>query len=153
MILDKQLLFSDGQDLSGAAATTLGTNVVDTTIARDVGRSGRARIVAVIDTAFTGGTAVYAQLVQADNAALTSNKEVLATGATIADAAALAGKYLLDAALPYTSKRYIGIQYVTTGTHTTGGVSAGIVLDAATPFANRPTANTGLTAGSIGGGA
>jgi hypothetical protein len=53
----------------------------------------------------------------------------------------VAGRRILDVNLPQTSKRYVGLQYVSVGTHTAGAVDAGMVLDtdSGTTFA----ANTG----------
>lgn len=127
MYTDAQNRFSNSQSLAGAAATTVSTNTIDLLTAnRNPGRSGQLRAVVHVMTAFTGGTAVYAQLISSASANL-SSPTVLATGPTVADAAALAGVELLDVPVPDTAQRYLGVQYVTTGTHTTGAVSAHIV--------------------------
>ena len=133
MYTDAQNRPSNSQSLAGAAATTVSTDSIDLLTAnRNPGRSGQMRMIAHVITAFTGGTAVYAQLISSANANL-SSPTVLATGPTLADAAAIAGAELLDVPLPDSAQRYIGVQYVTTGTHTTGTVSANIVA-----ASNRP---------------
>jgi hypothetical protein len=143
MITDAQNRPSNSQSLAGAAATTVSTDSIDMLTAnRNPGRSGQLRAVVHVMTAFTGGTAVYAQLISSANANL-SSPTVLATGATVADAAALAGAELLDVPLPDSAQRYLGFQYVTTGTHTTGAVSAHIVGGSDRP-ASDITMNTGL---------
>jgi len=143
MLTDAQNRPSDSQSLAGAAATTVSTNSIDLLTAnRNPGRSGNLRVVATVMTAFTGGTAVYAQLISSANANL-SSPTVLATGPTLADAAAVAGAELLDVPLPDSAQRYLGLQYVTTGTHTTGAVSAHIVGGSDRP-ASDIAMNTGL---------
>ncbi len=127
MIMDAQNRPSLAQSLAGAAATTASTDSIDLLTAnRNPGRSGQLRAVALVTTAFTGGTAVYAQLVSSANANL-SSPTVLATGPTVVDADAIAGKELLDVPVPDSAQRYLGFQYVTTGTHSTGAVTSGIV--------------------------
>jgi hypothetical protein len=128
MIMDAQNRPSNQQSLAVAAGTTVSTDSIDLLVAHaNPGRSGGGlRAVALVSVALTGGTNVQAQLIQSANANL-SSPDVLASGLVIADAAAVAGKVLLDVPLPDTTKRYIGFQYVTTGVHTTGMVTAGIV--------------------------
>src|SRR5436189_6056907 len=119
MIIDAQNRpTGSSQSLTGAAATTLSTDSVDLLTAnRNVGRSFPIRAQALVATAFTGGTSVSAALVQSANSNL-SSPDVLVQGAAIADATAVAGYELLDTAIPGTTKRYLGFQFVTLGTHT-----------------------------------
>lgn len=141
-ITDAQNRPSLAQSLAGAAATTVSTDAIDLLTAnRNVGRSFPLRAQVIIETAFTGGTAVYAQLITSASSTL-SSPTVIATGATFADAAALAGVEILDVPIPGTAQRYLGFQYVTTGTHTTGKVTAHILAETD----NQPyiTMNTGL---------
>jgi hypothetical protein len=51
------------------------------------------------------------------------------TGAVIAEASLTAGKVLVDQVLPRPRKRYVGLQFVTVGTHTAGAVTGGIVMN------------------------
>lgn len=142
-ITDAQSRPSNAQSLAGAAATTVSTDSIDLLTAnRNIGRTGyppRAQV--IVSTAFTGGTAVYAQLITSASSNL-SSPTVIATGPTVADATAVAGYELLDVPIPGTAQRYLGFQYVTTGTHTTGAVTAHILAETD----NQPylTANTGL---------
>lgn len=130
MIIDAQLRFSDAQSLAGAAATTVSTNAIDLLSAnRNIGRGQPMRIQALVGAAFTGGTSVQAQVIQSANANL-SSPDVLTSGPVVADAAAVAGYELLDIPVPDVTKRYLGVQYVTLGTHTTGTIgSAHLVSD------------------------
>lgn len=126
MITDKQTRFSDAQAFT--TGTQVSTNSYDLGIARDVGRGNELRVVATIDTTFTGGTSLQVQVIESANSDL-SSPTVLFSGAVIAEAAALAGTKVLDAVLPTTSKRYLGIQVVTVGTHGAGALTAGIVMN------------------------
>jgi hypothetical protein len=127
MITDAQNRPSNNQSLAGAAATTASTDSIDLLTAnRNIGRGYDMRAIATATVAFTGGTSVQVNLIQSANADL-SSPTVIATGTAVADASAVAGRTLLDVPMPTTSARYIGFQYVTLGTHTTGSVSAHIV--------------------------
>lgn len=130
MITDAQLRCSNNQSLTGAAATTLSTNTIDLLSANtNMGIGQRRRVRVQVGTAFTGGTSVQANYVQSANADL-SSADILATGTAVVDASAVAGKVLMDIIAPNNTKRYVGIQYVTVGTHTTGTIGfAGIVAD------------------------
>lgn len=117
---------------SNAQAVTTGTQVstdsVDLLTAADnPGRGGQPlRAIVVVTTAFTGGTSLKAQLIQSDNANL-SSPDVLYDGAVIAEASLTAGAKLLDVPMPDVTKRYIGFQYVTVGTHGAGAVTGAFV--------------------------
>lgn len=129
MITDAQLRPSENQSLAGAATTTTSTNTIDLLTGNaNLGRGRVRRAVVKVTTAFTGGTSVQALLVQSDAADL-SNSDTLGTGPAVADAAATVGVTLMDIAIPDNTKRYVGFKYVTVGTHTAGGVWAGIVSD------------------------
>lgn len=143
MIIDAQNRpTGSSQSLTGAAATTLSTDSIDLQTAnRNVGRGFPMRAQVLVATAFTGGTSVSAALVESANSNL-SSPTVLAQGAAIADATAVAGYELLDVPVPGTSKRYLGFQFVTVGIHTTGAVTGHIVAE--TDNMPYPTMNTGL---------
>lgn len=129
MITDAQLRFSLAQSLAGAAATTVSTNSEDLLAAnRNLGRGQPMRGIVTVDTAFTGGTSVQVQYIQSANSNL-SSPDVLASGPVVTDANATIGAKLFDQQLPDNTKRYVGFQYVTVGTHTTGALSAHIVSD------------------------
>jgi hypothetical protein len=126
MITDAQTKFSDAQAVT--TGTQVSTNAYDMGVARDVGRGRNLRVFANVGTAFTGGTSLQTNVIESANSDL-SSPSVIATGAVIAEAALTAGARLLDIVLPQTSKRYLGLQFVTVGTHTAGAVNGGIVMD------------------------
>jgi len=126
MLMDAQNRPSLNQAVT--TGTQVSTDSIDLLSASDnPGRSGQPlRAVAMVVTALTGGTSIQAQLIQSDTAAL-GTPDVLASGPVITEAQALAGKVILDVPLPDTTKRYLGFQYVSVGTHGAGAVTAGIV--------------------------
>lgn len=139
---DRETTFSNDQ------AVTTGTQ--DSTDVYDTGNDGNnintnreLQVLAVVTTAFAGGTSLNAQLVESDSADL-SSPAVLAESGVIDEADLTVGARLLATSLPRTSKRYLGMQYVTVGTHTAGTVFAGLVRDIDdTAF---PTQETGFVA-------
>ena len=139
MIIDAQTRFSNAQAVT--TGTQYSDNVYDAGVARDIGRGAPLRVVVTVDTTFTGGTNLQVNVVESANADLSSST-ALSTGAVIAEASLVAGARIVDRHLPQTSKRYIGLQFVSTGTHGAGKLSGGIVIDSDsnTVFA----ANTGL---------
>jgi hypothetical protein len=139
MITDAQTRFSSGQAVT--TGTQVSTNSYDLGIARDVGRGGNLRVYANATATFTGGTSLQASVVESVNSDL-SSATVIVSGPVFAEASLVAGTRLLDVALPLTSKRYLGVQYTSVGTHTAGTVDSGIVIDtdSGTTFA----ANTGF---------
>jgi hypothetical protein len=126
MITDAQTKFSDAQAVT--TGTQVSTNAYDMGVARDIGRGRQLRIFANVGTAFTGGTSLQANVIESANSDL-SSPAVLATGAVVAEASLTSGARLLDVTVPQTSKRYLGLQFVTVGTHTAGTVNGGIVID------------------------
>ena len=86
-----------------------------------------------------GGTAMQFAIIQADDAALTVNVQVLAATAAIPIANLTAG---VNVQLPFRSanplppKRFIGVQYIPTGVFTAGSYFAGAVAKVGTrvPF-------------------
>jgi hypothetical protein len=126
MITDAQTKFSDAQAVT--TGTQVSTNAYDMGVARDVGRGRNLRVYANVGTAFTAGTSLQTNVIESANSDL-SSPSVIATGAVIAEASLTAGARLLDIVLPQTSKRYLGLQFVTVGTHTAGTVNGGIVMD------------------------
>lgn len=144
MITDAQNRFSEAQSLAGAAATTVATNNIDLLSAnRNVGRGRPRRILALVGAAFTGGTNIQAQIIQSANSNM-SSPDVLASGPVLADAAATAGAELLDMPVPDVTKRYLGVQYVTTGTHTTGTIGFAGIVETTDEVNNKVAANTGF---------
>jgi hypothetical protein len=126
MITDAQTNFSNAQAVT--TGTQLSTNSYDMGVARDIGRGRDLRVYASATTAFASGTSLQVNIVESVNSDLSSSS-VIYTGAVIAEASLTAGKSLIDQVLPATSKRYIGLQFVTVGTHTAGAVTGGIVMN------------------------
>jgi hypothetical protein len=126
MITDAQTKFSDAQAVT--TGTQVSTNAYDMGTARDIGRGRQLRIFANVGTAFTAGTSLQTNVIESANSDL-SSPTVIVTGAVIVEASLTAGRSLLDVVLPTTSKRYLGLQFVTVGTHTAGTVNGGIVMD------------------------
>lgn len=142
MLLDKQNMFSDQQDLAQAAASYLSTNTIDQGAVgttpfngsppADIGRSRQVQVMAEITETFTSGGAatLQVQLVSADNAALSSNLTVLSETPAYALAALTQGKQIPLAYGPGVTQRYLGMRYVIgTAATTAGKVSAGLVMD------------------------
>lgn len=139
MILDKQNMFSDAQSLAGTG-NILSTNVLDlgvpgtlakdgTTVRSDLGRGDEPKFFAQITTDVSGGTSVQAQLVQADDAAMSTNLEVLQQTDAVAVASLKAGYQFRIGRVPAgVSRRYLALRYVVVGTISSGAVSAGMTL-------------------------
>jgi len=147
MILDNLMLLSGSVSaagvLSGQAANgsgnVLSTNTVDIaplTIggnqAGDLGAGSDLYVEFSVLTAPTVGTTVRFQLIQADDAALSSNVQVINQTDDIPIASLPAGTLVplgWDPSAPYPPKRYIGARYVNTGAIATFSVVAAIVKD------------------------
>jgi hypothetical protein len=124
MYTDAQNRPSNNQSIVGTG-TIVSTDCIDLLSAnRNIGRNVPMRAVVTLTTALAGGS-VRAELIESANANL-SSPTVLSVGPTVA-AGAAAGFELLDVPIPDTAKRYLGFQYVITGTTTTGTVFGGIV--------------------------
>lgn len=141
MITDAQLRTS--QAMAVTTGTQVSTNAIDLlTPNQNIGiGTGERRAYAAITTTLTGGTSIRAEFIQSANADL-SSPDVLAVGPTVAEAAAVAGKVLMDINTPANTKRYVGFQFVSVGTHGAGQVWSGIVAN--TDRNSYPPANTGL---------
>ena len=107
------------------AGNILGSNTLDTmplTLGAntfwDLGQGEPMEIAFSIVTAPTVGTSCQFQLIQADDAALTSNVQVLVQTDAIPLASLPAGRLVplhWDRTSPYTPKRYIGVRVVNVG--------------------------------------
>jgi hypothetical protein len=125
MITDRQTWLARAQALTTGTAYS---DAYDAGLARDIARGHPIRAVVTVDTAFTGGTNETFNLVESANADL-SSPTVLATSGAVVEANLTAGAKVLDVAVPKTSKRYIGFQFVASGTHTAGAINALLVID------------------------
>jgi len=146
MILDERLEFADDVDVSAAAGTALIGDVIDLSVARDIGngqpiyvciRTGGTEII----TGGTAGTLQFKVVSDAQAAISTdgSATEHLLTDTLVTDDAAVnaaqfnAGGTILFVPLPLEGvvyERYLGILAVTGTTTTTAGtVNAFLTLD------------------------
>lgn len=132
MITDALLLLSDAQASVRAVGTYVSTNTIDLGVARDIGAGEGLYVLFTVDVAFAGGTGVDFQIITSAAANLGS-PTVLATSGVRADALLVVGYNFFMPVPPVVGngQRYLGVQYVGTGTHTLGSVSARVVLDAA----------------------
>lgn len=138
MNTDKELLCSEKQAIT---ATAVSTDSILMTGNLGADRTRNLRAIAQIETALSGGTgtSVTAELISADNAALTSNVTSLASSGAVLTAAALAGVRLLDIPMPKVSQAYLGFRYtMATGPYAAGAITAGLVVGTDTPVADRP---------------
>jgi hypothetical protein len=143
MITDAQNRPTTVSQAITGTGTVVSTDSIDLLTAnRNVGRGFPMRVFCNVTVALAGGTSIQAQLIESANANL-SSPTVLASGPTVALASAVAGAELLDVPIPGTAKRYLGLQFVLTGTFTgSGAVQGGVV--AGTDNNSYPTMNTGL---------
>ncbi len=138
MIMDRTLLFSDGQAIT---ATTVSTNVVDlgetgtiygasAPIRRDIGKGNAVPLFCGVTQAFNNLTSLTISVEVDDNAAFTSAKTVF-TSPTYALADLAPGKYLLPDTIPVgTDERYLRLRYTVAGpAPTVGKITAGVVAD------------------------
>ena len=142
MIMDLQCTVSDSQSIT---ATAVSTNGLDLGVAgtvpgmgpsgvsngvpiKDTGRGNTVSVLAQVTTAFTaaGAATMQAQLVIADDAALTTNLLVLHQTPPIAKALLVPGyQFRLGGSIPPgVTQRFAGVNYVVA----TGPMTAGKVL-------------------------
>ena len=153
MIFDALLLLSGavspttgaltGQTVTGTDISVLSTNTIDVgplaigqNQAADLGSGDPLQVAIRVMTAAAGGTSWQAQVIQADDAALTSNVQVLGQSGAIPIASLTAGTQIVvpvPRVAPYTAKRYLGLRYVLVGAVSAGAYVAGIVEDAQSP--------------------
>jgi hypothetical protein len=139
MILDRNLIVSGsvggtalapaltGQTVTGASAV-VSTDTIDLSVNRDIGAGDnkpKARL--QVTTTFAGLTALRADIIVADNAALSTNVTVLGSSGDIPVADLAAGRAFvveLNARLtpPNLGRRYLGIRYTPTGTGSAGAI-------------------------------
>lgn len=124
---DRETTFSNDQAVT--TGTQVSTDVYDTGVAGvNVNTNRELQVLVTVTTAFASGTSLNVNLVESASSDL-SSPTVLASSGVIAEASLTAGARLLATAVPRTSKRYLGLQFVTVGTHTAGKVFGGIVRD------------------------
>ena len=116
-----------GQTVTGASAV-LSTNTVDLLQARDIGEGNDLlKLRWFVTTTFTGLTALTIEIIQADDAALSTNVTVIGSSGAVAVAGLAAGKrgeVEFNARIGSTGQRYLGVRYTPTGTGTAGAIVA-----------------------------
>lgn len=158
MILDALLTFTGGSGGIAATATTdspttgtqAATNIIDLGVssgipssangagARDigVGPSPMLQLLVQVTTAFGGGTSLQAQLQGApDNGSgAEGSYTTMWTGPAVVEANLDVGAYLANVSVPrvvpgQVLPRFLKLNWITVGTHTSGAAYAGVVLD------------------------
>lgn len=139
MILDVNAEFCDAVDITLGAGTNLIGNVVDLDVVRDIGQGKQAAYLVIqVTTAFAGGTDCQFILASDAQAALAAdgNETRHFQSDVFVDADLIQGFQfaiqlpsgdVANSVTPY--EAFLGIETVTTGTHTAGAINAFITLD------------------------
>jgi len=126
-MFDREMLFSKDQAVT--TGTQVSTDKYDAGAAAfNINTNRELQVACFVTTTFASGTSLTVNLVESASADL-SSPTVLASSGVVAEANLTAGTALLRTAVPRTSKRYLGFQFVTVGTHTAGTVFGGILRD------------------------
>lgn len=130
MILDKNLMFSEDQDLAQVAGSYASTNVIDL---QDVkkGEGTPIEVLCQITETFTsGGAATLTVALQTDDNASFSSATTYTIESTVALASLVAGKQFAIRILPNNMERYARMYYtIGTATTTAGKMSSGLGSD------------------------
>lgn len=129
-----------GQTVTGTG-NVLSTNTYDLGVARDIGKGEALEVAIETIVAQAGGTSVQFQLIQADDAALSTNVQVIVQTDAYPTATLTAGVQIplhVDRVDPYPARRYLGLRYVIVGTSTAGSFFATIVKSIADKQVNYP---------------
>jgi len=129
MITDKLLRVSDAQAVT---TTAVSTDTVDLSVARDIGEGQDLFMNFAVTEAFAGGTSTNFEVIIADNAALSSNVQVIGASGAIVTASLPLGTNVavrLNPQIASLGKRYLGARYTVSGTNSAGKVTADIVMD------------------------
>ena len=144
MILDKDLLCSDGQSVAINIGSVASTNVIDLAKA-GVGRGEPIKVFCQMTEAFactTPGATIAVKLQTDDNEDFLSATDLI-TSATLTSATAVKGYRPIDTALPSNVEQYIRFYYTVATQNATGGkITAGLLLDQQT---NEDPVALGLT--------
>lgn len=137
MLMDRTLLFSDGQAITATAAST---NVIDlgatgtvygasSPIVRELGFGTEAEMVVTVTQSFNNLASLTITLETDDNAAFSSPTTVWTSPAYSLAQLATNAKYLLPDAIPAgVNERYLRLKYTPAGTAPTlGKITAGVV--------------------------
>jgi hypothetical protein len=121
------------QTVTGSSPV-LSSNTVDLLQNRDIGEGGELNLRIGVPTAFAGLTALTAEIVVADDAALTTNVTVIGSSGAIPVASLTAGSRFVVGANPRIAskgQRYLGVRYTPAGTGTAGALIAELGTDVA----------------------
>lgn len=148
MITDRENTFSIKQAVTATAVSTDSVLINS----RNLSRAHAMRIYVEVAQTFTaaGAATLSVDIIQADDAALTTNVEVLHSSPAPIALANLAlttnaANRIIDTPMPRTSKQYLGLRYnVATGPFTAGQVTGGIVEASDSALNTRPPYWTGL---------
>lgn len=125
MILDKQLVLSDAQAITGS---TNSTDYVDS-LAAGTGYNSEVYVQFLVDTVFggtAGSTVALAIQTAQDSAFATLVQNIVVATPTIA---ALVAGYNVSMKIPPVAGRYIRAYYTVTGTVASGNIDARLALD------------------------
>jgi hypothetical protein len=139
MNTDKELLASEKQAITSTPLVSPDSILMTGLLGMD--RTSPLRAFAQIETALSGGagTGITVEVIQADNAALTTNVESLYSSGNIVTATANANRRLVDIPVPRATKAYLGFRYTSAGgAYGAGAITAGLVVGVDTPLADRP---------------
>lgn len=129
MIIDRETQVSD---LQAITATAYSTDTVDLGAVRstyDISDAEHLMPWAQVGTGFALLTSLDVQVVQSDNANLSSHDVLATVNVPIANLTAGA-RINLPKAMPRVTKRYLGFRYAVNGTNPNAGtISAGFVMD------------------------
>ena len=137
MIMDRSLLFSDGQAITATAASTnlvdlgeTGTPYGGSALVRDVGLGGNSvPLVVTVTESFNTLTTLTISIEMDTTAAFSSPTTVWTSPAYTLAQLAVGAKYLLPDAIPAgVNERYVRLKYTVAGTAPTlGKITAGVV--------------------------
>lgn len=130
MITDKLLRLSDAQAILGTDLAA--TDVVDLSVARDIGEGESLYMVVTVITAFAGGTSIDFIVKGSTDATIVTGDPTLGSTGAIALASLTAGAQFVVRINPLVGSlgyRYLGAFYDVTGTMSAGTVTTDIVLN------------------------
>jgi hypothetical protein len=129
MITDALLRVSSAQAVT---TTAVSTDTIDLSVARDIGEGMELFMNFAVTTAMAGGTSIKFEIIQADNAALSTNVQVIGSSDAVVTASLVAGyntAVRFNPQIGSNGKRYIGARYTVVGTYTSGNITADVVTD------------------------
>lgn len=129
MITDALLRVSSAQAVT---TTAVSTDTIDLSVARDIGEGMDLFMNFAVTTAMAGGTSIKFEIIQADNAALSTNVQVIGSSDAVVTASLVAGyntAVRFNPQIASNGKRYIGARYTVVGTYTSGNITADVVTD------------------------